>query len=56
LVSNAYPFCNKAYADDIVIIAPYVVALEKLRHIVEHELELLDMTWKSMRGSLSGLA
>ena len=31
------------YADDIIIIAPSVVALEKLLLIVEHELEQLDM-------------
>ena len=31
------------YADDIIIIAPSVVALEKLLFIVEHELEMLDM-------------
>ena len=31
------------YADDIIIIAPSVVAFEKLLLIVEHELELLDM-------------
>ena len=31
------------YADDIIIIAPSVDALEKLINVVEHELELLDM-------------
>ena len=39
------------YADDIIIIAPTVMALQKLLEIVELELELLDMQINSRKSS-----
>jgi hypothetical protein len=37
------------YADDIIIIAPTVMTLQKLLHIVELELEQLDMQINVMK-------
>ena len=39
-----YEYFYVAYADDIILLAPSVSALQRLLHVCEHQLNWLDMS------------